>query len=60
VFGAQHAEIVAKLKGVILAYESALAADREFVRGQADPITNLSLALAEKAIAEAAGDESEA
>jgi len=45
---------------VILAYESALAADREFVRGQADPITNLSLALAEKAIAEAAGDESEA
>ncbi len=57
VFGAQHAEIVAKLKGVILAYETAIAADREFVRGQADPIKNLSLALAEKAIAQAAGDE---
>ena len=60
VFGTQHAEIVAKLKGVILAYKTALAADAEFVRGKADPIANLSLALAEKAIAEAAGDDGEA
>jgi len=57
VFGAQHADITAKLKGVVLAYKSALNADREFVRGKADPIANLSLALAEKAIAEAAGNE---
>jgi hypothetical protein len=42
---------------VVLAYQSAVAAEREFVRGQADPIKNLSLALAEKAIAEAAGNE---
>ena len=60
VWGVQHAEVTAKLKGVIHAYKTAMAADREFARGKADPITNLSLALAEKAIAEAAGDESEA
>ena len=60
VWGVQHAEVTAKLKGVIHAYKTAMAADREFARGKADPITNLSLALAEKAIAEAAGGESEA
>ncbi|WP_017938999.1 hypothetical protein [Zestomonas thermotolerans] len=47
----------AKLEGVQLAYKSAVAADREFVRGKADPITNLSLAIAGQAIAEAAGDD---
>ena len=49
----------AKLEGVQLAYKSAVAADREFVRGKADGITNLSLALSRQAIAEAE-DESDA
>lgn len=49
--------MTAKLEGVQLAYKSALAADREFVRGKADGITNLSLALSRQAIDEAAGDE---
>lgn len=51
--------MTAKLEGVQLAYKSAVAADREFVRGKADGITNLSLALSRQAIAEAE-DESEA
>lgn len=42
---------------MILAFKTALAADAEFVRGKADLIANLSLALAEKAIAQAAGDD---
>ena len=50
--------MTAKLEGVQLAYKSAVAADREFVRGKADGITNLSLALSRQAIAEAE-DESE-
>ncbi|MEX6504695.1 hypothetical protein [Pseudomonas zhanjiangensis] len=41
-----------KLEGVQLAYKSAVAADREFVRGKADGITNLSLALSRQAITE--------
>lgn len=41
--------MAAKLEGVQLAYKSAVAADREFVRGKADGITNLSLALASAA-----------
>jgi hypothetical protein len=49
--------MTAKLEGVQLAYKSAVAADREFVRGQADPISNLSLALSRRAIDEAAGDD---
>ncbi|WP_127477531.1 hypothetical protein [Sulfurivermis fontis] len=49
--------IHAKLEGVQLAYKSAVAADREFVRGKADGITNLSLALSRKAITDAEGDE---
>lgn len=49
--------MTAKLEGVQLAYKSAVAADREFVRGKADGITNLSLALARQAIDEAAGDD---
>jgi len=46
-----------KLEGVQLAFKSAFAADREFVRGRADPLMNLSLALSEKAIAEAEADD---
>lgn len=49
--------MTAKLEGVQLAYKSAVAADREFVRGKADGITNLSLALSRQAIADAEGDE---
>lgn len=51
--------MTAKLEGVQLAYKSAVAADREFVRGKADGITNLSLALSRQAIDEAE-DEGEA
>lgn len=52
--------MTAKLEGVQLAYKSALAADREFVRGKADPIANLSLQLSQRAIDEAAGEGEEA
>lgn len=57
VVGEVWKRITAKLEGVQLAYKSALAADREFVRGKADGITNLSLALSRQAIDEAAGDD---
>lgn len=49
--------MTAKLEGVQLAYKSAVAADREFIRGKADGITNLSIALSQKAISEAEGAE---
>jgi len=52
--------MTAKLEGVQLAYKSALAADRKFVRGKADPIANLSLQLSQRAIDEAAGEGEEA
>ncbi len=57
VVGEVWKRMTAKLEGVQLAYKSALAADREFVRGKADGITNLSLALSRQAIDEAAGDD---
>lgn len=57
VVGEVWKRMTAKLEGVQLAYKSAVAADREFVRGKADGITNLSLALSRQAIDEAAGDE---
>jgi hypothetical protein len=38
VWGAQYAEVTAKLKGVLLAERTARAANDEFVRGKADPI----------------------
>lgn len=60
VWGAQHAEVTAKLKGVLLAERTARAANDEFVRGKADPIANLSNQLAARAIAEASGEEDEA
>lgn len=52
--------ISTKLDGVQLAHKSAVAADREFVRGKADPIANLSLQLSQRAIDEAAGEGEEA
>lgn len=57
VVGEVWKRMTAKLEGVQLAYKSAVAADREFVRGKADGITNLSLALSRQAIDEATGDE---
>jgi len=42
-----------KLKGVQVAFQTAINANREFVRGRADPLSNLSNALARKAVAEA-------
>lgn len=60
VCGAQHAEVTAKLKGVLLAERTALAANDELVRGKADPIANLSNQLAARAIAEASGEEEQA
>ena len=53
VVGEVWKRMTAKLEGVQLAYKSAVAADREFVRGKADGITNLSLALSQQAITEA-------
>ncbi|WP_281915657.1 hypothetical protein [Caldimonas thermodepolymerans] len=57
VVGEVWKRMTAKLEGVQLAYKSAVAADREFVRGKADGITNLSLALSRQAIDEAAANE---
>ena len=59
-WGAQHTEVTAKLKGVLLAERTAHAANDEFVRGKADPIANLSNQLAARAIAEASSEEDEA
>lgn len=57
VVGEVWKRMTAKLEGVQLAYKSAVAADREFVRGKADGITNLSLALSRQAIDEAEAEE---
>ncbi|MDQ4683085.1 hypothetical protein [Stenotrophomonas maltophilia group sp. RNC7] len=57
VVGEVWKRMTAKLEGVQLAYKSALAADREFVRGKADGITNLSLALSRQSIDEAEAEE---
>lgn len=57
VIGEVWKRLNAKLEGIQLAYKTAVAADREFVRGKADALTNLSLALSKQAVAEAAGDE---
>lgn len=54
--GEVHDRVNAKLEGVRLAYKTAVAADREFVRGKADPLMNLSLALSRQAAAEAEGE----
>lgn len=53
VMGKQHTEVTRQLKGVIVAFNSAMAADREFERGRADPLRNVSLALARRSLAQA-------
>lgn len=57
VIGPEHARVKALLDGIQLAYKTALAADREFTRGRADPLMNLSNTLARNAVAEAQGAE---
>lgn len=59
IFGDEHKRVSAKLTGVQLAYRTATAADREFVRGKANPLTNLSNQLARRAVAEAVSDVEE-
>ncbi|MGB7933920.1 MAG: hypothetical protein WCH04_17175 [Gammaproteobacteria bacterium] len=54
VVGPLFERITAKLDGVQLAFMTAVAADRECVRGRADPLMNLSLALSRWAASEAA------
>jgi hypothetical protein len=46
-----------KLKSVQLAFNTAMVANREFVRGKADHIANVGIALAQKAIDEALAEE---
>lgn len=57
IYGEEHKRIAAKLTGTQLAYKTAIAANAEFIRGRADPLTNLSNQLARRAAAEAAGDD---
>jgi hypothetical protein len=57
VMGGVWARVNNKLQGVQLAFNTAMAANREFVRGKADPIANVGIALAQKAIDEALADE---
>jgi len=45
-----------QLAGIQLAFKTATAANREFVRDKADPIMNLSNQLAARAIAEASDE----
>ena len=60
VWGEQYRQVSTKLNNAILAYKSAATADREFSRGKADPIANLSLTLAKRSIDSAGGHEAEA
>jgi len=55
VVGITHADIMRKLGAVELAFKSAFAAEREFVRGKPDPLTNVSLALARRDLGAAKG-----
>lgn len=57
VLGEEHKRVTALLDGIQLAHKSAVAADREFVRGRADGLTNLSLALSRRAVVEATSKE---
>lgn len=50
IVGAVWAELDAKLKAVALALRRAQAAEREFIRGKADPLTSVSLALAQREV----------
>lgn len=53
VIGPIWKQVNTKLKSVKVAFQTAINANREFVRGRADPLSNLSNALAKRAIAEA-------
>ncbi|WP_447734788.1 hypothetical protein [Rhodanobacter soli] len=57
IFGAEFEKVSTQLAGIQLAYKTAIAANNEFVRGRADPMSNLSNALAARAIAEASGED---
>jgi hypothetical protein len=48
VMGVQFKDVTDKLHAVLMAYKTAVAADQEFIRCKPDPITNISLALAER------------
>jgi len=54
-FGAEYKQVSTQLASIQLAFKTATAANREFVRGKADPLMNLSNHLAARAIAEASG-----
>lgn len=50
-FGAEFKQVSAQLPGIQLALNTATAANREFVRGKADALANISKALAARAVA---------
>lgn len=52
VVGKQWLKLNKIMNGVQLAYETAFAANKEFERGKADPIANISIALSQRAIEE--------
>ena len=54
VMGSLFENLKANLDGIQLAFKTAMAANREFERGKADPLVNLSLALSRRAASEAA------
>ena len=54
VVGVEHAEIAAKLTAIQVAAQGAFAAEREFIRGKPDPLTNVSLALTRRGLAKPA------
>lgn len=53
VIGPTWKRVHTKLEAVQVSFQTAINANREFVRGRADPVSNLSNALAKKAITEA-------
>lgn len=57
--GEKHSEIARKLAEVQLAFKTAFAAEREFVRGKPDPLTNISLAVARRGLAAPAASQTE-
>lgn len=56
-WGEQHREVSSKLSGVVLVYNRATNANKEFVSGNRKPIANLSHALAARALDAANGDD---
>lgn len=59
VLGDKYTEIAKKLAEVQLAFKTAFAAEREFVRGKPDPLTNISLAVARRGLAASAASQTE-